>query len=89
MTALQKDVPDHLLGRVISLDMLGSMALMPIGFAITGPLVAAFGARTVLLAGAVLVLVAVPLPLLMPGGSQFATPPTSRVGTTVDEGVPS
>ncbi len=89
MTALQKDVPDHLLGRVISLDMLGSMSLMPIGFAITGPLVAAFGARTVLLAGALLVLVAVPLPLLVPGGSQFATPPASRVGTTVDEGVPS
>jgi MFS family permease len=89
MTALQQDVPDHLLGRVISLDMLGSMALMPIGYAITGPLVAALGANTVLLTGAVLVVVTVPLPLLVRGGSRFATPPISRVGTTLDEGVPS
>lgn len=89
MTALQQDVPDHLLGRVISLDMLGSMALMPIGYAITGPLVAALGARTVLLTGAVLVAVTVPLPLLVPGGSRFATPPTSLVGAKVDEGLPS
>lgn len=88
MTALQRDVPDHLLGRVISLDMLGSMALMPVGFAITGPLVAALGVRTVLLAGAALILITAPLPLLVPGGAEFATPARQAV-VTAGEGAPS
>lgn len=51
-TAVQRDVPDELLSRVISLDFLGSLALLPLGLALTGPAVAAFGREQVLIFGA-------------------------------------
>ena len=74
MTCLQRDVPDALLGRVMALDWVGSQGLMPIGFALAGPVIAAIGSRPVLLAGAALVLVTAPLLLLAPGGADFSTP---------------
>jgi MFS family permease len=48
-TIMQTRVPSALLGRVSSLDWLVSAALMPVSFALTGPLAAAFGASAVLL----------------------------------------
>lgn len=73
-TSLQQDVPDQLLGRVMALDRLGSQGLMPVGYAIAGIVAAAWGPRPLLLAGACLVLLVAPLPLLAPGGTTFATP---------------
>ena len=63
-TSLQRDVPDRLLSRVISLDWLFSLALLPVGLALTGPVVDALGRSEVLLfgAGAALLLL---LPLLL------------------------
>ena len=75
-TSLQRDVPDHLLGRVMALDRLGSQGLMPLGYAIAGIVVAAWGPRPLLLVGACMVLLVAPLPLLVPGGTTFATPPS-------------
>lgn len=63
-TGLQRDVPDHLLSRVISLDYMGSLALLPVGLALTGPAVEAFGRSTVLFFGAGLALLTL-LPLLL------------------------
>jgi MFS family permease len=74
-TALQKEVPDRLLGRVMALDWLGSQGLMPLGYALAGVLVHRVGTHPVMLASAVIVLVAAPLPLLVPGGATFSTPP--------------
>lgn len=51
-TMLQRLVPRHLLGRVSSLDWLTSLGLIPLSFAIAGPLATQFGSRTVLVAGA-------------------------------------
>jgi MFS family permease len=73
MTAVQQDVPDHLLGRVLALDWLGSDSLTPIGFALAGVLVGALGTRDVLVCGALLVLVTAPLPLLVRGGTTFTS----------------
>jgi MFS family permease len=47
-TSLAHHIPPHALSRVSSYDWMGSLALLPAGFAIAGPLAAAFGARTVL-----------------------------------------
>jgi MFS family permease len=47
-TALARHIPPHALSRVSSYDWMGSLALMPLGFALAGPLASAFGARTVL-----------------------------------------
>ncbi|MGO9957485.1 MAG: MFS transporter [Solirubrobacteraceae bacterium] len=50
-TALVRHIPPHALSRVSSYDWMGSLALMPLGFALAGPLAAAVGARTVLAVG--------------------------------------
>jgi MFS family permease len=47
-TALAHHIPPHALSRVSSYDWMGSLALMPLGFAIAGPLASALGARVVL-----------------------------------------
>jgi DHA3 family tetracycline resistance protein-like MFS transporter len=47
-TVKQRHVPGELLGRVSSLDWLVSISLLPLSYALTGPVAAAAGARTTL-----------------------------------------
>lgn len=75
MTALQREIPDRVLGRVMALDWLGSQGLMPVGYALAGVVAGAAGTRPMLIGCAVLVLIAAPLPLLVRGGTTFSTPP--------------
>ena len=49
-SALQRNVPDDVLGRVVAVDYLGSDGLTPIGTALTGPVVDRAGANPVMLA---------------------------------------
>jgi Transmembrane secretion effector len=67
-TLVQTLVPGELLGRVSSVDWMVSAALVPVSFAITGPVAAAIGARPTVgiagIAGAVFLTVFV---LLVPG----------------------
>jgi MFS family permease len=49
-TAKQRRVPTSLLGRVSSLDWLISIGLLPLSFALTGPVSAAIGVRSTLIA---------------------------------------
>ncbi len=63
-TALVRHVPPHALSRVSSYDWMGSLALLPLGFALAGPLAATFGARIVLGVGAAVALVTLALALL-------------------------
>ena len=49
---LQEMVPSALLGRVYSIDALGSFVLLPVGFSIAGWATDLFGARSVFLVGA-------------------------------------
>ncbi|HEY1515447.1 MAG TPA: MFS transporter [Solirubrobacteraceae bacterium] len=53
-TAKQRHVPSHLLGRVSSLDWLISIGLLPLSYALTGPISAGLGARTTLMGAGVL-----------------------------------
>lgn len=73
-SALQRDVPPDLLARVISLDWLVSLGLMPVGLALAGPAADAFGREPVLLvaAGAMVVTTLGVLPV--PGVREFRTP---------------
>jgi hypothetical protein len=50
---LQTRIPGELLGRVSSLDWMLSFALLPVSYALTGPLAAALGAGTLLVVAAV------------------------------------
>ena len=47
-TALQREIPARVLSRVSAWDWMGSVAGMPLGFALTGPLLAVVGERDVL-----------------------------------------
>lgn len=51
-TTLQHHIPERVLSRVSSYDYLGSVALLPVGYALAGPLAVALGAHTLLLAAA-------------------------------------
>jgi MFS family permease len=53
-TAKQRHVPGALLGRVSSLDWLISIGLLPVSYALTGPVSAAVGLRTTLIGAGVL-----------------------------------
>jgi len=50
ITLLQQLVPRHLLGRVVSLDWLVSTGLVPVSFALTGPVSALLGPGTTMVA---------------------------------------
>jgi MFS family permease len=52
-TVLQRLVPRHLLGRVSGVDWFASLGLLPVSFALVGPLAQLFGARPTLVVGAV------------------------------------
>jgi MFS family permease len=58
LTALAERIPPHALSRVSSYDWMVSQGLMPIGYAVMGPLAAQLGAVNVLLAGSALAFVA-------------------------------
>jgi hypothetical protein len=67
VTLVQRLVPTELLGRVFSLDWMISLGGVPLSFAIVGPLAAAIGARTTLIAAGVLGASVTLLFMLIPG----------------------
>jgi hypothetical protein len=62
-TALATYIPPAALSRVSSWDWMGSLALLPIGYAVAGPLASVFGARATLGFGSVIAFVALSLAL--------------------------
>ena len=68
-TALVRHIPPQALSRVSAYDWMGSLALLPLGFAIAGPLAGAVGARTVLAVGAAVALVVL-LAAMVPRGTR-------------------
>ena len=76
-TAKQRHVPIALLGRVSSLDWLISIGLLPLSFALTGPVSAAIGVRTTLIgAGLLGALVTAAAPLI-PGARDIDGSPAA------------
>jgi MFS family permease len=53
-TALAERIPPHLLSRVSAYDWMGSLALLPLGYLLAGPLGEALGGPEVLMAGSAL-----------------------------------
>jgi DHA3 family tetracycline resistance protein-like MFS transporter len=66
-TAKQRHVPRALLGRVSSLDWLISIGLLPLSFALTGPVTAAIGVRATLVGAGILGAAVTLAGLLLPG----------------------
>ena len=63
-TTMQQQIPGEMLSRLYSYDMVGSIALVPIGYAVAGPVAEVLGVQTTLWAAAG-VAVAATLPVLL------------------------
>jgi MFS family permease len=80
VTLMQRVVPTELLGRVKSVDWLLSFGLVPVSFAVTGPLAGWLGVETVLLVSGIGASVLTALFYFLPGMRDTETPGhTSRV----------
>jgi MFS family permease len=77
-TVKQRHVPSAMLGRVSSLDWLISIGLLPLSFALTGPVSAAVGARATLVGAALLGAAVTAAALLVPGVRAIEGARTSR-----------
>jgi hypothetical protein len=80
VTAVQREVPQDMQGRVFSIDMVGSGGLMPIGMALVGPAVVFMGERTFLLSAIVFHILVCYLVLLVPGVKELRDPRRGSVG---------
>jgi hypothetical protein len=88
-TMKQRHVPGEMLGRVSSLDWLISIGLLPVSFALTAPLSAAFGVRATLIGAGVAGAAATLGGLMLPGmravdrgmesGKKGTIPPSASV----------
>jgi MFS family permease len=61
-TTMQQQIPEAMLSRLYAYDMLGSVALVPIGYAVVGPVAEAIGTQATLY-GAAALIVAATLPI--------------------------
>jgi MFS family permease len=73
-TALQREIPTDKLARVSSLDWMASLSLLPVGMALTGPAVQAFGMTAVLLVAAAVNIASTVVALFVPGVLELRTP---------------
>jgi hypothetical protein len=64
-TALAERIPPHMLSRVTAYDWMGSLALLPIGYLLAGPLGEAVGATEVLAVGSAVALATLTASLLV------------------------
>lgn len=77
--SMQQHVPQQVLSRVYSYDLLGSLMFIPIGQIAAGPLAAAFGTKTTLLAAAGLIAVVTAATIAVPSVRRLErTDPNSR-----------
>jgi MFS family permease len=81
VTTMQQEIPPAALSRVSAYDFLGSFALAPVGTAVAGPLLIAFGAPAVLGVAGLTVVILTLIIMLVPEVRQLrrhAPPPAAR-----------
>jgi MFS family permease len=73
-SAIQREVPRELQGRVFSIDHMGSAGLMPLGMALVGPAVSFFGEKQLLIGASIFHVIICLAVLRVPGVKDFVTP---------------
>ena len=73
-SAIQREVPRELQGRVFSIDHMGSVGLMPLGMALVGPAITLFGEKELLVGASIFHVVVCVLVLFVPGVKDFKMP---------------
>jgi predicted MFS family arabinose efflux permease len=79
-TTLAERIPPHALSRVSAFDYMGSLALLPLGYVLAGPLGEAFGSVEVLVVGGVLATLANVAALFTPGVWRLQNSPRPSSG---------
>ena len=69
--SLQELVPEEKFGRVVSLDLLGSFALLPLGYLLTGFLAEVIGSIHTMIALSITTMVIVAVVMMIPGVRQY------------------
>lgn len=77
-SAIQREVPRELQGRVFSIDHMGSAGLMPLGMALVGPAVSFFGEKQLLIGASIFHVIICLAVLRIPGVKDFITPVKNR-----------
>jgi MFS family permease len=85
VTAVQREVPQELQGRVFSIDMVGTSGLMPLGMALVGPVIALTGERSFLLFAIGFHILFCYLVLLVPGVKELRDPRKPQADSTISE----
>jgi len=89
-TTLQRHIPNELLSRVSAYDWLGSIALLPIGYVIAGPIAAVVGIPAALWGSSVFMALAVAAVLMLPEVRNLpAEPPAAPHGTEHRADIPA
>jgi MFS family permease len=78
-TAIQREVPPHLQGRVFSIDHMGSTALMPLGMALVGPAANYFGERNLLIGASIFHILMGLSIMRIPGVRDMKMPPKTII----------
>jgi MFS family permease len=73
-SAIQREIPHELQGRVFSIDHMGSSGLMPLGMALVGPAVAFFGEKNLLIGASIFHVFICALVLMVPGVKDMKAP---------------
>lgn len=76
-SAIQREVPRDLQGRVFSIDHMGSAGLMPLGMALVGPAVHLFGEKPLLIGASVFHVIICLVVLRVPGVKDMKMPQKS------------
>ncbi|MGA1609558.1 MAG: MFS transporter [Candidatus Nanopelagicaceae bacterium] len=79
-TAIQREVPRELQARVFSVDHMGSLALMPLGMALVGPITEWVGMKEFLIFAAGFHIITCLAVLMVPGVIDLKTPKDSSQG---------
>ncbi|MEW1687900.1 MFS transporter [Streptomyces sp. NPDC091265] len=74
-TALQRAFPSDALGKVFALDQLSAYALLPLGYALVGPMVSTAGTTGTLVGGGLVVVASSLLCLAVPGVARLGAQP--------------
>lgn len=78
-SAIQREVPQHLQGRVFSIDHMGSAGLMPLGMALVGPAANSFGERNLLIGASIFHVLMGLSVMRIPGVRDMKMPPKRDV----------
>ena len=73
-SAIQREIPQELQGRVFSIDHMGSVGLMPLGMAMVGPAVVLFGEKELLIGASIFHVIVCLLVLMVPGVKDMKNP---------------